>query len=126
MSQIRSASAAALAGKAGQAPRSWRGRVSDCARVTIMNPFVEFVIFSLITFDAVNIGIETQVVSRCHCETPLVFKILAVFFAAVFLVELVLRLVAFGHAFFHNGDRLWNWLDLFVVVFSVLDVFTSG
>lgn len=40
-------------------------------------------------------------------------------FAAIFIVEAVLKLIAFGKSYFQNS---WNKFDFFVVVASILDV----
>ena len=40
-------------------------------------------------------------------------------FSYIFIVELTLKLVVYGLAYFQSG---WNWFDFFVVSASVLDI----
>lgn len=43
-------------------------------------------------------------------------------FSAIFMLEMVLKLIAFGKAYFYSG---WNIFDFFVVLASILDIVLS-
>ena len=93
--------------------------VRFCARLAEANPF-NFFIFGVILANAAVLGLETYPsVASNHGDT---LRTLNDVFLAVFVVELVVRLIGFGSRpqdFFRSG---WNIFDFLVVAAS----FTPG
>lgn len=80
----------------------------------------------VIFLNSLFIGIEVDHVARHpQDDTPLLFKIVHVVFTAIFLVEWLVRIFAFGYRSFFCGRDNWAWhlLDTFVVLSSLFEIF---
>jgi len=105
-----------------------RTSIFDVKRDTLAQRFVassmfQLFIFFLISSNAIVVGIEVDFDDPQTSGTSLTpFKIIDLCYTAMFLMELVMRLLAEGGAFFtKRGSRLWNVFDLTVVTFSVFE-----
>ncbi|WP_109260831.1 ion transporter [Hyphobacterium indicum] len=89
----------------------WRARL-----VTFLEtPFVLNFITGLILVNAVTLGLETYPV-----EIPVLADALPLadtVIVSVFVIELLLKMVAYGPRFFRSG---WNWFDLIIVSVSLV------
>ncbi|WP_421786000.1 ion transporter [Hyphobacterium sp.] len=94
-----------------QANQGWRDRL---VRMVESPVFVNF-ITGLILVNAVTLGLETYPVETPWLATalPLVDSIIV----GIFVVELTLKLVAYGPRFFRSG---WNWFDFIIVSISLI------
>jgi voltage-gated sodium channel len=93
-----------------QADPSWRDRLVQLVESsTFMN-----VITGLILINAVTLGLETYPVETpwLAAAIPLVDGVIV----SIFVIELSLKLVAYGPRFFRSG---WNWFDLIIVSISL-------
>jgi len=76
--------------------------------------------FFIIVVNSFFIGGELEYMAYNNVsEPPLAFVVLRAVFMALFLVELLLRLLAERGQFFVSEDRVWNIFDLLLVIFSV-------
>ncbi|WOI54131.1 ion transporter [Parvularcula sp. LCG005] len=81
--------------------------------------FVEGAVFQntvmlLICLNAIVLGVETLPVGRNHAE---LLNMVDQTFISFFILELVLRITAYGPAFFRSG---WNIADFLIIVTSAL------
>ena len=74
-----------------------------------------WLIVVLIVLNAITIGLETSPQVVMHIGTAL--SIFEVFVLTVFVVEILLKLAAYGPGFFRSG---WNILDFFVVTIALI------
>ena len=88
-----------------------RRRLADfiCAR------YVQWAITALIVVNAVTLGLETSAAVMASWG-PLLHTLDKIIIA-VFAVEVGLRIIAFGPAFFRGG---WNWFDFLIVGMSLI------
>jgi len=76
-----------------------------------------------IVFNAAYVGVQTQyAASHPGDPAPVGFTLVQYGFTLLFLVELLLRLAAYRWKFFSSAHWQWNWFDVFLVCFSLLDV----
>ncbi|MGB1751435.1 MAG: ion transporter, partial [Paracoccaceae bacterium] len=69
----------------------------------------------MILFNALLLGLETSQVAMAQFGT--LIKMLDVLCLAIFVVELVAKLVAYRTSFFKNG---WNLFDFIIVAISLV------
>lgn len=81
-------------------------------------------IFALIIItNAVFIGAQVEYAAQnLGEEPPSVFFYIQSAYGFIFLLELLLRLVAEGIAFFYNSNWAWNILDVVIVVTSLFEI----
>ena len=72
-------------------------------------------IIGVILFNALLLGLETSQVAMAQFGT--LIKMLDVLCLAIFVVELVAKLVAYRTSFFKNG---WNLFDFIIVAISLV------
>jgi len=96
--------------------------------------YYEWVSGVLIASNAVFLGWQTQYMASRVPDAvarnepveqglPTTFIAMQVAYAALFAMELIPRWVCYGFlAFFHDSDRWWNVMDVFVVGFSIIDL----
>ena len=77
-------------------------------------PFQRFIV-GVILLNAVTLGLETSATVMASYGPFLLA--LGQLIIAIFVVELVARLIAFGPSFFRGG---WNWFDFIVVGISLI------
>lgn len=90
---------------------SFRARVADF----VDSPQIRYGILALIVFNAITLGLSTSDVVRDNLGGVLRFIDVSVI--VVFVLEMVLKLYAFGWRFFRNA---WNIFDLIIVVIALL------
>ncbi|KAF0810797.1 transporter, cation channel family protein [Alcanivorax sp. S71-1-4] len=89
----------------------WRQRLGDW----IESPALRRLITVLILINAVVLGVETSDVARARFGPVLLWLNQGVL--AVFVAELVIKLVAFGPRFFRSG---WNVFDFLIVAIALV------
>ncbi len=89
-----------------QAAKGWRGRLGGW----VEGPAVTRFIITLIVINAIILGLETSSTVMAAAGGALLAANKAIL--AVFVVEILLKLVAFGPRFFRTG---WNVFDFFIV-----------
>lgn len=92
-------------------PESFRGKL----RTVLDSPTVHNAILTLIIFNAIMLGVGTTELAQS--EFASVFLALDRIVLGIFVVELLLKLYAFGWKFFRNS---WNVFDLLVVGVGLL------
>lgn len=94
-----------------KAQSGWRDRLVRF----LETPFVLNFITGLILVNAVTLGLETYPVEVpvLADALPLADKIIV----SVFVIELMLKMIAYGPRFFRSG---WNWFDLIIVSVSLV------
>eukprot|EP00443_Scrippsiella_acuminata_P101835 CAMPEP_0115603630 /NCGR_PEP_ID=MMETSP0272-20121206/16523_1 /TAXON_ID=71861 /ORGANISM="Scrippsiella trochoidea, Strain CCMP3099" /LENGTH=487 /DNA_ID=CAMNT_0003039151 /DNA_START=174 /DNA_END=1634 /DNA_ORIENTATION=+ len=94
---------------------SWRERVGS---------FVcrfDYVSGLLVFANAITLGVQTDFMAR-HVDldvVPLFFRILELFFCAVFTGEILLRIYVYRGYFFQMADWRWNLFDIVIVSMQV-------
>ena len=88
----------------------WRDQLVKFVETPV---FVNF-ITGLILINAVTLGLETYPVEGEWVST--LVPVLDTIIVTIFVVELVLKMVAYGPRFFKSG---WNWFDLIIVSISL-------
>jgi len=85
------------------------------------HPYFEVCILILIILNGVAIGVQTEVSARrVLSEEPVPFRILELFFAVTFALEIGIRLWVMRLKFFFGPDVGWNIFDLLLVVLQLL------
>jgi len=86
-------------------------------------PSFDLAIICLIVSNGLLIGVQAQFFATTSQEDmPLVVRLVAWGYCLIFFIELVLRMCAFGCAFFYNGSRGWNIADFLIVTLSIAEV----
>ena len=88
----------------------WRQRLATW----LNTPFFGHTITALILLNAIILGVETSAVAQERAGQWL--NLLNQIVLAVFVLEIVLKLVAFGPRFFRSG---WNVFDFLIVAISL-------
>jgi voltage-gated sodium channel len=96
---------------AAQAPAGWRVRLGEWVEGARFSRFI----IALIILNAVILGLETSPAAMASVGEFLLLTNRVIL--GVFVVEIVLKLVAFGPRFFRSG---WNLFDFFVVGISLV------
>mmetsp|Transcript_123514 Transcript_123514/g.308651 ORF Transcript_123514/g.308651 Transcript_123514/m.308651 type:complete len:630 (+) Transcript_123514:45-1934(+) len=81
---------------------------------------------ALIVMTIVMIGCETDYVAE-HGESTNIFFTAQIILNAFFIIDVVMRLIAWGacELFCHSEDRAWNIIDLVLVLLSICDLFSQ-
>lgn len=91
-------------------------------RLVVSFRFEMFFAVCIIT-NSIFMGIQASwTVSNPTSKDPAVFYMVSVTYAVLFLVELCLRMSADGCHFFCSSQWHWNYLDIFIVTSSMLEV----
>lgn len=89
----------------------------------VHNNYFEMFFAATIVANSVFLGIEVDhSVSHPDQLNPAVFYVIGYLFTTTFLVELLLRMTAYGAYFFYNDTCHWNYLDLLIVIASLVEV----
>ncbi|CAJ1331610.1 unnamed protein product [Effrenium voratum] len=94
------------------------------AQRIVKNNAFDLVCAFVVVSNCLYLGIDVEV-RRSHApaELPLFTQVIPHCYAAWFLLELTLRILAEGcYSFFFSDDWMWSILDLFVVLTSLWDV----
>jgi len=70
---------------------------------------------------AVSVGMEVELTATDPSLNPHFFNA-NITFCALFVLELIIRLLAWRHRFFYMSGCGWNWLDLVSVLFSFVEI----
>ncbi len=89
---------------------AWRKRLNDLVR----SPRTERLVTALIVVNAVTLGLETSATISQALDPWL--RLLDMAIVAIFVVEIALRLLAEGPAFFRRG---WNLFDFSVIAITL-------
>ncbi|MGR3723428.1 ion transporter [Abyssibius alkaniclasticus] len=92
-----------------------KGSLRERAALFVDSPAIRYGILALIVFNAITLGLSTSDIVRNNLGGALRFIDSAVI--VVFVLEMVLKLYAYGWRFFRNA---WNIFDLSIVVIAVL------
>lgn len=76
---------------------------------------IQWAVTVLIVLNAITLGLETS--ETVMAVAGPVLSVLDSVFIAIFTVEVVARIIAFGPSFFRGG---WNWFDFLIVGMSLL------
>eukprot|EP00930_Biecheleria_cincta_P072462 TRINITY_DN59855_c0_g1_i1.p1 TRINITY_DN59855_c0_g1~~TRINITY_DN59855_c0_g1_i1.p1 ORF type:complete len:646 (-),score=99.99 TRINITY_DN59855_c0_g1_i1:112-1989(-) len=90
-------------------------------KIVVTGAKFEIGIGFLVMTNAMFIGAEVEHEVYNTGQNPIVFRVLGHIYTTLFLVELLLRLTAWGKEFFYTGAWTWNLLDLFIVLSSLWD-----
>lgn len=93
----------------------WREKL----KATVVGVNFEMFFAIMILTNAVFIGVEVENNVRNPGDPPIQFRIVGQLYNVIFVVELALRLVAWGTAFFCVEAWVWNLLDCFIVLSSL-------
>ena len=89
-----------------------------CSRI-VGSLFCEFFFAFVILTNSIYLGVQLEVTAaqgQNAVHKEIAFAVLNIFYAVIFLLEVCLRLTAFGpRAYFFASSWAWNWLDVFVV-----------
>ena len=91
----------------------------------VENPFFDIFFGMVVLTNAVFIGIDLQERLSNQGEQPLSLRIVQYFYALLFAIELILRMVAHGKRFLFSEDWMWGLLDIFIVLTSLWEVFAG-
>eukprot|EP00928_Gymnodinium_smaydae_P080053 TRINITY_DN63856_c0_g1_i1.p1 TRINITY_DN63856_c0_g1~~TRINITY_DN63856_c0_g1_i1.p1 ORF type:complete len:570 (+),score=68.53 TRINITY_DN63856_c0_g1_i1:64-1773(+) len=104
----------------------FRERVGQIVQSTWFEACFAFAILS----NSILIGVEVEWQARSltgnQADLPFFFNVTQYGYNALFLVELVLRLIHHGRDFFHSNDWTWNVIDALIVMCSVLEMSVSA
>jgi len=76
----------------------------------------EFVMCVLIVLNAVFLGVQADETARKPLqEESMTVRVTGGIFCWLFVLELLLRMMGFGHLFFQGEERQWNIFDLVIV-----------
>ncbi len=93
-------------------PSHWlRRKLADFVCSTVF----QRTITAIIVVNAVTLGLETS--ATVMAEYGPILTVLDRIIIGIFVVEVALRLIAFGPGFFRNG---WNWFDFIIVGISLI------
>eukprot|EP00440_Ansanella_granifera_P028528 gb/GFBE01030996.1/.p1 GENE.gb/GFBE01030996.1/~~gb/GFBE01030996.1/.p1 ORF type:complete len:710 (+),score=126.96 gb/GFBE01030996.1/:1-2130(+) len=88
----------------------------------VVHDSFDYIMGVVLCLNAIVIGIQADAMAKQDTnDTPLAFQVFDVAFTVVFVIELALRLCAFGWDFWTMNGWKWHLFDLFIVAFSVLD-----
>lgn len=93
-----------------QASKDWRTKLTELVEA----PLFVNVITGLILLNAVTLGLETYPVDGALLDAAI--PLLDTIIVSIFVIELILKMVAYGPRFFRGG---WNWFDLIIVSISL-------
>ena len=87
----------------------------------VKSPWFEMFFTFVVVTQAIFIGLEVEA-NRDSYEHVLWMQVVQYAYAAIFTVELSLRLLVHRCSFFTSGDWAWNYFDIFIVATSIWEV----
>lgn len=86
------------------------------------HPYFDFAISVLILLNGLSIGAQTDYMARnLVMDVPYAFRCIEVMFCVMFVLELGVRMGAYGRAFVKGPEKFWNIFDSVVVLLQVLE-----
>jgi len=87
----------------------------------------DFIVSELILGNAVFVGVVAHAhirlaVSGKPSTLPLGYQVVQMMFTSLFLIEWIIRLLAYGRSFFTCVEKFWHMFDTGVVMFSTVDL----
>eukprot|EP00931_Biecheleriopsis_adriatica_P044007 TRINITY_DN25142_c0_g1_i1.p1 TRINITY_DN25142_c0_g1~~TRINITY_DN25142_c0_g1_i1.p1 ORF type:complete len:578 (+),score=86.20 TRINITY_DN25142_c0_g1_i1:71-1804(+) len=106
----------------GMKQRGW-GSLQHMCQEFVASAAFEFGSVGVVLLNILWVGVQTDWVSRhwSH-DTPKYFSLIDLAFAVLTVCELTTRIIAIGWSFFYDSNWKWNWLDLTICLFQVVDV----
>jgi len=101
---------------------TWTSRLANWVKSKSFEGIFAAVIFSNALFLGISLEYES---GHIGLDTPPIFKVFDLTYAALFSIELLLKIWVYGRSFFCEGDRgllFWNYLDLTIVCTSFIEV----
>jgi len=90
----------------------------------VTHPAFDYFFATLIMLNSLFIGVQTEY--RVHTigatTEPRFFSVAEKVFAAFFIVELAMRMVAMKRGFFHPKVLSWNVFDMVLVIMSIIEI----
>ncbi|CAE7397954.1 CACNA1S [Symbiodinium sp. CCMP2592] len=96
---------------------SWPERI-------VTHDYFDYVMGLILMLNAILVGIQVDVASQLPSD-PIWSRAIDIIFCLIFVLELVLRVSAFGQTFLNMEGWQWNLFDLLIVGFSVADEATK-
>jgi len=97
------------------------------ARQLISYPGFEVFFAFVILSNSCFLGVEVDhSVEHPDEVQPWTFFLIGHAYTLLFVVEVAIRIIAFGRNFFVSSDWGWNWLDFVIVVSSVVELVTDS
>eukprot|EP00439_Symbiodinium_sp_Y106_P080198 s415_g18.t4 len=96
---------------------SWPERI-------VTHDYFDYVMGLILMLNAILVGIQVDVASQLPSD-PIWSRAIDLIFCLIFVLELVLRVSAFGQTFLNMEGWQWNLFDLLIVGFSVADEATK-
>jgi hypothetical protein len=100
------------------------GTVREIIEALLLHPAFELCVAGVVVFNALIIGLQADFqVKHVHDDVPEFYYILDVGCTVLFTLEILLRLYVERCFFFDktNSNRIWNLLDMFIVILSLFD-----
>ncbi|XP_014284422.1 voltage-dependent calcium channel type A subunit alpha-1 [Halyomorpha halys] len=97
----------------------------QCKAVVTWAPF-EYIILLVIVVNCIGLGFGLYLPEEN--ETAQLLEKAEIYFLIIFILEMVLKVIAFGFAL-HPGSYLrnpWNLIDFFVIVIGIVSLFPLG
>jgi hypothetical protein len=98
--------------------------ITHGARACVRNAYFDSICGAIICANAVISGIETEVLAQSGSSTT-ELQIMQWALNSWYLMELMLRIWAYGHQFWCGEDKYWNLFDTFLILSVVMDVLES-
>lgn len=92
----------------------------------VLHPFFD-IFFALVVFsNAIFIGLEVDSSMSGEWISPSTISVATYTYASLFALELLARLLGAGCSFFYSEDWMWNYLDITVVLASLVEIIATS
>lgn len=92
----------------------------------VLHPFFD-IFFALVVFsNAIFIGLEVDSSMSWEWISPSTISVATYTYASLFALELLARLLGAGCSFFYSEDWMWNYLDITVVLASLVEIIATS
>lgn len=87
----------------------------------------DYIVGFLLVLNAISNGLQVDHMARNkEVHAPFFFRLIEMVFCVVFVIELTLRIIVHGKAFFVGPGWQWNWFDAVLVFLQLLDELMSA
>ncbi|CAJ1351995.1 unnamed protein product [Effrenium voratum] len=94
----------------------------NCLQMVVKHHVFEAFFALVVISNAVFIGIDVQRTVTTGVSRSTDIQVIQYSYTGLFLLELLMRILAFGRKFFVSEEWMWAWLDLFIVTSSLWEV----